>query len=202
VPRPFPSCPAPLTSAVSSKLTAPPTRRGPRGLHGKPRVTLRHVSDSRAALGPHVGGSGVDLPLGGIPNSSGGARRNPNGPAIECSLNFLPRFSWVAIAVRAVAGGVCRWWGLRFAPSGSEDNGGAPCAVPALCEKWGVSGPPPMAGLTAVRTVFPYAGLLGFLLNPKTRTTLFHTENCRIAVYLCCFCLAAVCFPVVGAGGP
>eukprot|EP00670_Eutreptiella_braarudii_P007779 CAMPEP_0174344024 /NCGR_PEP_ID=MMETSP0810-20121108/27408_1 /TAXON_ID=73025 ORGANISM="Eutreptiella gymnastica-like, Strain CCMP1594" /NCGR_SAMPLE_ID=MMETSP0810 /ASSEMBLY_ACC=CAM_ASM_000659 /LENGTH=416 /DNA_ID=CAMNT_0015467067 /DNA_START=29 /DNA_END=1281 /DNA_ORIENTATION=- len=125
-PLPFMSCTTNLCREQQTHGSSHAT--GPAGAAWETALTLRHVSDSRAALGPHVGGSGVDLPLGGIPNSSGGARRNPNGPAIECSLNFLPRFSWVAIAVRAVAGGVCRWWGLRFAPSGSEDSAHPQCS--------------------------------------------------------------------------
>ena len=42
--------------------------------------------------------------------------------------------------------------------------------MPALCEKWAILDPfPPMAKVTAATTVFPYAGLLRFLLSPKTQ---------------------------------
>ena len=43
--------------------------------------------------------------------------------------------------------------------------------------------------------VFPYAGLLRFLLSPNTQIRLCFTLKCRIAVYICCFCPADVCFP-------
>ena len=44
------------------------------------------------------------------------------------------------------------------------------CAVPALCDKWAIFDPfPPTAKVTAVATVFPYTGLLRFLLSPKTQ---------------------------------
>ena len=48
---------------------------------------------------------------------------------------------------------------------------GAPCAVPALCEKEAVLDAfSPMATVTAVTTVFPYAGRLKFLLGPKKQS--------------------------------
>ena len=70
-------------------------------------------------------------------------------------------------------------------------RGGAPCAVPALCERWAIFDPfCPMAEVTAVTPVFPYTRILRFLLSPKTQTiqtkiklklklkqTMFHTEN-------------------------
>ena len=49
---------------------------------------------------------------------------------------------------------------------------GAPRAVPALCQKQAILDPlSRMANLTAVTTVSPYAGLLRFLLSPKTQIT-------------------------------
>ena len=44
---------------------------------------------------------------------------------------------------------------------GGGGSAGAPCAVPALCEKWAILDPvSPMAKVTAEATVFPCAGLL------------------------------------------
>ena len=63
--------------------------------------------------------------------------------------------------------------------------------MPTLCEKWAISDPfPPMAKVTAVTSVFPYAGPLGFLLSPKTqikpRFTLKMPDCCLNLLFLAC----------------
>ena len=101
--------------------------------------------------------------------------------------------------------GAVPWWPgrLPLAPSG-----GAPCAVRAPCEKLAILDRfPSMAKVTAVTTVFPYTGLLRFLLSPKTQIKLCFTlkvpDCCPNLLFLSCGCLLprrwVVCRVVTGA---
>ena len=64
--------------------------------------------------------------------------------------------------------------------------GGARCVVPELCKKEAILDLfHLMAEATAVTTVFPAAGLLGFLLSPKTQIKLRFT----LKMPVCCLTL-------------
>ena len=90
----------------------------------------------------------------------------------------------------------CCW---QYGPC-SLTAGGAPCAVPALCEKEAILDPfSPMATVTAITTVFPDTGLLRFSEGPKTQI-MSQNELCfTLKMPDCCpnllFCLVDMCFP-------
>ena len=98
--------------------------------------------------------------------------------------NFSSGLEGASCTVRAVRTRVRLrpGWSRMLVPNGCcplpcpPPQEGALCTVRALCPRCAksrvFSDPfPPMAKLTAVGTVFPYTGLLGFLLKPKTRIT-------------------------------